>query len=229
MQVDRVVLARRQLPQFGVRYPGGERLQRPRRARCGPPCGPAPGWACGRCRAHRGRRSRTTACHIMRAIIGLAHARCSLPNISRTPGTSAIGPKNKSAKAPSPQWFSMSSRPAAICSGVNPHGRSGNSWENRAVVPTSTRERTRSGYVAANTMLIGPPSETPNSAGYSTSAASSTARRSSMRSSIGGTWDTGSDSPVPRLSQTISRDMSAESVRRCRRTRSWGRRRDRHC
>ena len=59
-----------------------------------------------------------TACHIMRAIIGLADARCSLPNISRTPGTSAIGPKNKSAKAPSPQWFSMSSWPAAICSGV---------------------------------------------------------------------------------------------------------------
>ncbi len=73
------------------------------------PLRPSTRVACGHRRARRGRRSRATASHIMRAIIGLADTRCSLPNISRTPGTSAIGPKNNSAKAPSPQWFSISS------------------------------------------------------------------------------------------------------------------------
>ena len=61
-------------------------------------------------------------------------------------------------------------------------------------------DRTRSGKVAANKRLIGPPSDTPSSVGQSTPAASSTACRSSMRSSRVGTRCTGSDRPVPRLS-----------------------------
>jgi hypothetical protein len=107
-QVCRIVFARRQFAQVGVRNPRGQ-------LRCGfegrDPVAPAPITKVGvRTLSSTPRTSiSATACHISRAIIGLADARCSRPHISRTPGISATGPKNSSAKAPSPQWFSMSS------------------------------------------------------------------------------------------------------------------------
>ena len=51
----------------------------------------------------------TSACNSMRVIVGLAPARWARPYISLKPGTSAIGPKKRSARAPSPQWDSISS------------------------------------------------------------------------------------------------------------------------
>jgi hypothetical protein len=64
-------------------------------------------------------------------------------------------------------------------------------------------------------MHIGPPSEMPSSAARREPAASITARTSSMRcSSVGRLFSsTRSESPVPRLSNTMSREKRA---RRCR-------------
>ena len=58
-------------------------------------------------------------------------------------------------------------------------------------------------------MLMGPPSEMPHRAVRSEPTASSTAFRSSIRSSRAGTPTTGSESPVPRLSHRISRENDA--------------------
>ena len=74
------------------------------------------------------------------------------------------------------------------------------------MAPWSTSALTRSGCVAANNAHMGPPSDTPNIAARSDPAASITARTSSTRCSSVGTSLTGSDSPVPRLSKTISRE-----------------------
>ena len=60
---------------------------------------------------------------------------------------------------------------------------------------------------------MGPPSESPNSAARSEPAASNTARTSSMRSSSGAGAATGSESPVPRLSNRISRENEASLSR----------------
>ena len=108
-QIDRVVFARRQLPQLGVRDPRRQLLGRSNGAMRSPLRCRAPWWVCARCRARRGRRSPQPPATSCAPSSGSPHARCSLPNISRTPGTSATGPKNQSAKAPSPQWFSRSS------------------------------------------------------------------------------------------------------------------------
>ena len=67
----------------------------------------------------------------------------------------------------------------------------------------------RSGCSAANSTLIGAPSDTPKKAARSDPAASITARTSSTRCSSVGTDFTGSDSPVPRLSKRISRANEA--------------------
>ena len=69
----------------------------------------------------------------------------------------------------------------------------------------STIAVVRSGYVAAKTTHVAAPSEVPNSAALRDPTASITARMSSVRSSIVGTFKTGSDRPVPRLSNKISR------------------------
>ena len=68
-----------------------------------------------------------------------------------------------------------------------------------------------SGWVAANRIDIGTPSDTPIRAARSDPAASMTARTSSIRSSSVGAPTTGSESPVPRLSNMIKR---ANDVRR---------------
>ena len=66
----------------------------------------------------------------------------------------------------------------------------------------------RSGWVAAKSIDIGPPSETPASAARSEPAASKTARTSSMRSSSV-PMRTRSESPIPRLSKRINRENEA--------------------
>ncbi len=55
------------------------------------------------------------------------------------------------------------------------------SGDRTAPVPYRIKELTRSGYVAANNRLIGPPSENPNKAGRLLPAASMTASKSSAR------------------------------------------------
>ena len=69
------------------------------------------------------------------------------------------------------------------------------------------------GCVAANRLHIGPPSDTPSSTACLDPTASSTARTSSMRCSRVGRCVTGSDSPVPRLSNRISRENEASRLR----------------
>lgn len=73
----------------------------------------------------------------------------------------------------------------------------------------------RSGYVAANNIAIGPPSEMPNRTARSERAASITARRSSIRVSRLGSSDsaTRSERPTPRLSNRIRRDEEASRSR----------------
>src|SRR6267143_1262413 len=71
----------------------------------------------------------------------------------------------------------------------------------------------RSGYVAAKSADITPPSEMPSSAALFDPAASITARTSSMRCSRLGRGCTRSDIPQPRLSNRIRRENEA---RRCR-------------
>jgi len=61
-------------------------------------------------------------------------------------------------------------------------------------------------------MLIGPPSEMPNTAACSLPTASITARTSSMRSSSVAIPAIRSESPLPRLSNRMSRE---KEVRRC--------------
>ena len=68
------------------------------------------------------------------------------------------------------------------------------------------------GCVAANRLHIGPPSDTPSSTACRDPTASSTARTSSMRCSRVGRCVTGSDSPVPRLSNRISRENEARRL-----------------
>ena len=59
---------------------------------------------------------------------------------------------------------------------------------------------------------IGPPSETPISTACSEPAASITARTSSILVSSVGTSATRSETPVPRLSNQISRENDASSL-----------------
>ena len=67
----------------------------------------------------------------------------------------------------------------------------------------------RSGNVAANRAHIGPPSAPPKSAARSEPAASITAPMSSMSSSNEPSVRIRSESPVPRRSNTMSRENDA--------------------
>jgi hypothetical protein len=73
----------------------------------------------------------------------------------------------------------------------------------------------RSGYVAANSVAIGPPSEKPITMARSESTASMTALASSIRTSRDGSRSSGtrSESPVPRLSKRINRENAASRER----------------
>jgi hypothetical protein len=72
-------------------------------------------------------------------------------------------------------------------------------------VPNRTSARTRAGRVTEKKIAVGPPSESPKTAGRSMPAASMTASTSSARCSSVGTPVTGSDRPVPALSKIASR------------------------
>ncbi len=67
----------------------------------------------------------------------------------------------------------------------------------------------RSGRLAANSAAIAAASETPNTSARSDPAASSTRRRSSIRSSSVGAPTTGSEAPLPRRSKRITRAKPA--------------------
>ena len=71
--------------------------------------------------------------------------------------------------------------------------------------PEEPSAEVRSGYVAANTAAIGPPSQNANNAARSQPTASITARTSSIRVSIPPSAEGRSDNLVPRLSNRISR------------------------
>ena len=79
--------------------------------------------------------------------------------------------------------------------------------------PRRIRCDTASGYVAANSAPIAPPSEDPYNAARAEPATAITARTSSIRSSIVGTPTTRSDMPVPRLSSRIRRENDARRRR----------------
>ena len=71
-------------------------------------------------------------------------------------------------------------------------------------------ERTyRSGYVAAKSIVIAPPRAAPKRAAVSLPAASMTERMSSICSSRYGISGPRSDSPMPRMSKTMSRENDA--------------------
>jgi hypothetical protein len=67
----------------------------------------------------------------------------------------------------------------------------------------------RSGWVAANSAAIAPPSSQANTAAVREPTASITATTSSICSSSVGAPGTGSDSPVPRRSNMIRRENEA--------------------
>ena len=75
--------------------------------------------------------------------------------------------------------------------------------------PYRTRALVSCGYVAANSSDIGTPSDEPKITARSEPAAAITARTSSIRSSRIGAPTTGSDSPLPRLSNMMSRANDA--------------------
>ncbi len=83
-----------------------------------------------------------------------------------------------------------------------------------------TSARVRSGWVAAKRAHIKLPSEIPKSAARSTSAASRTAVRSSIRCSRVAGPSVGSERPVPGLSKTISLEKEANRCMK-RAIRGW--------
>jgi len=87
----------------------------------------------------------------------------------------------------------------------------------RAVVPKSARAITRCGCVAAKTSANDPESPAAKTTALDDPAASSTARRSSIRTSSGGAPSTRSESPLPRLSNVIRRKRCASCSRNARR------------
>src|SRR6266550_4415725 len=86
----------------------------------------------------------------------------------------------------------------------------------RAGVLTRTSASVRSGYVAAKTAHVCPPSPIPTSVARSAPTASRTARMSSILVSIGPRSRGRSDSPVPRLSNMIRRENDAKRSYICR-------------
>ena len=111
--------------------------------------------------------------------------------------------------APVPQNGIMNSRLASpIASAGEAHGKSGASVD-RTTAPIVTSFVTRSGCVAAIRNASGAPSDAPNTTARSEPAASITARTSSTRCSSVGTSVTGSDRPMPRLSNRMTRENRA--------------------
>ena len=86
---------------------------------------------------------------------------------------------------------------------LSPHGQS-SVLSSLTSAPARSKATVRSGKLAANSIDIGPPSDSPISAARSEPTASITARTSSMRSSSVPTCAR-SESPIPRLSNRITR------------------------
>ena len=108
--------------------------------------------------------------------------------------------------------------PAEYRSGLPPPSRATSPRANRARPPCEgTRPRARDRAPAPDTrqknnMHSAPPSENPRSTACREPVASRTARRSSMRSSSEGSRLTGSERPVPRLSNSTTRPMSVRAL-----------------
>ncbi len=101
---------------------------------------------------------------------------------------------------------------ASCSSGVRPYGQSGP----RTVFTTGayrTSDRVRSGYEPQNSSIMAPPRAPPNTAARSEPAASITARRSSICTSSTGGSSPMSESPIPRMSNRISRENDASRSR----------------
>ena len=88
---------------------------------------------------------------------------------------------------------------------------------NRGSEPYSTSPTVRSGYVAAKSALIGPPSDAPTTTARRDDAASMTARTSSIRVSRSAIPRTRSESPVPRLSKMMNRENDASRPKKAAR------------
>ena len=86
----------------------------------------------------------------------------------------------------------------------------------RANVSPSTSPSVRSGYVAANSIAIGPPSPCPKTTMRLQPTSSMTVVMSSIHRSIVGMAPsgTGSEMPVPRLSKQITRPIVARRSRK---------------
>ena len=113
-----------------------------------------------------------------------------------------------------PQVVPMRLTTPSVTSGGRPNSLSG-PLSDDPVAFTSTSAETRSGYVAAKTAAIIAPSFAPMSAARSEPVSSITTRTSSIHSSIGGIWSsgTGSESPMPCLSNEIRRVNAARRRR----------------
>jgi hypothetical protein len=159
-----------------------------------------------------GRTARASVSADMRmmaaAAPGLAADRSKRP-ASNSGSATAVGATMAMA-VPVPHLASVSRSIVSTTRSLHPQGAS-SARRNRAVVAMSTSAVTRSGWVAAKSIAIGPPSDAPTTTARSEAAASITARKSSMRcSSVGSSaTGTGSDSPVPGLSKVMTRLKAA--------------------
>ena len=213
-----------------VRASSTTAFQSPRKDRCGPPgnrTNRAPGicsvihsapaigrwssarWSTSVGTAIEGRMSRTSIawfiCSICRYAFGLPLSLWARANASNS-GSEAVGNHSRTSSVV-PQPSTSCSRSRSHSAFGRPQGKSG-AQRNRGNEPYTHSAATRSGCNAANNRLMGPPSETPITAARDEPAASMIARTSSIRVSRSAT-PTGSDAPVPRLSNRINRHHSA--------------------
>ena len=146
---------------------------------------------------------------------GVAAARSYFAHERRIRSSPATDGANRSIITPRPVSSSASSSAGASSAIGAPIGKSGAS-RNRAKQSTRMRLETRSGCVAAKGIARIPPPMFEISAARSDPTVSSTAGMSAMNSSRVGSVEVGigSDRPVPRLSNMISRPNVARRSRR---------------
>jgi len=135
---------------------------------------------------------------------GLMHVRSIGPSSASWGPAAHVGARAVSNR-PSPQCRQAS--PTVSQMDANHSGPTGHrsKCSEVAVVLTRTSDSTRSGRVAASSAAAKPPSEYPMTTARSDPTASSTATMSSARCSTVGVAGIGSDSPVPGLSNRITR------------------------
>ena len=149
---------------------------------------------------------------------GLALCRWKRANQSMNSSSSArLGASHEIARSASARVPNAASRSGMLRSHSSRGGASGKSGAHVARGgddPYSTAAVVLSGYVAAKRSVMATPSETPISAARSEPAASMTARTSSMRVSSCAIPVARSESPVPRLSNMMSRPRPARPSNR---------------